>query len=857
MSSFNSDSKTGVALAEHLGLQLPKREGHDLAGPCISCRSSDAFRLHQQTGVAQCYSCGGKWSPFQLAEAVLKDRERARSLMVEIGVFQPNGTSAPALDPITAIALSKGITPDSLLAFGARATSPREVELPAYGPDGKNCTTFTMWVKGGKGLFAKGKKAGLFFPHVDGKVRLPKPGETWHLVEGPKDAAALHGLGLLACGANTCRLAAKFARLFAGTHVILVPDRDRAGEEGSQFSAKVLRGVAKSVRIAVLPAEFKQSEGADVRDVLRNPGGRDLVMQAIEDAQAWDAPTSNTVQADDRPTITITTDEHLNNDDATAALARDDTIYQRGGILVRVVRDTSPAAKGVRRTLAPRIEPLPPALLRERLAANAKWETIRQTKDGEITIPARPPAWCIAAVHARASWPGVRHLESVVEYPVLRPDGTILNVPGYDSDTGLLLEPAGSLASIMVSPSRSDALAARDALLEVVADFPFKHPVHRATWLAALLTPLARFAFVGPAPLFLVDANVRAAGKGLLLNCISRIVTGEAFTIATYTQDEDELRKRITSLAMAGDRLVLFDNLEGRFGNAVLDAALTGTSWKDRVLGYNRMAESPLFMTWYATGNNVAVAADTGRRTCHCQLESPEERPEERSKFRHPDLLGWVGTQRDRLLTAALTILRAYCAAGRPDMALPAWGSFEGWSALVRSAVVWVDLPDPGASRLMLQESSDVTAENMELLLACWERMDTERRGLTAAEVIQMYKNAPDLQADWHADLTVAIEMLLAKPDARSLGTKLRSYRRRIFGGRFIDRAGDDHRAARWAVFPATEFYRRSADTRAHSSHSPHSASACEEEVSVTSVDECDPVESQIRFEPPWNPDRY
>src|SRR5262249_58713509 len=118
---------------------------------------------------------------------------------------------------------------------------------------------------------------------------------------------------------------------------------------------------------------------------------------------------------------------------------------------------------------------------------------------------------------------------------------------------------------------------------------------------------------------------------------------------------------------------VLFDNLEGRFGNAVPDAALTGTAWKDRILGAHRMAEAPLYMTWYATGNNVAVAADTARRVCHCRLESPEEWPEERSAFRHPDLLAWVGENRGRLLAAALTVLRAYCVAGRPHRELPAW----------------------------------------------------------------------------------------------------------------------------------------------------------------------------------------
>src|SRR5262249_5963383 len=203
-------------------------------------------------------------------------------------------------------------------------------------------------------------------------------------------------------------------------------------------------------------------------------------------------------------------------------------------------------------------------------------------------------------------------------------------------------------------------------------------------WVASVLTPLARFAFHGPSPLFLVDANVPGAGKGLLLDCCSRTLTGERFTIATYTDDEDELRRRITSLALAGDRMVLFDNLEGRFGNAVLDAALTATSWEDRVLGGNRMARVPLFTTWYATGNNVAVGADTARRICHIRLESDHERPEERSGFKHPDLLGYVGSRRDQLLAAALTILRAYCVADRPDQQLTAWGSFDSPSPLLR-----------------------------------------------------------------------------------------------------------------------------------------------------------------------------
>jgi hypothetical protein len=527
--------------------------------------------------------------------------------------------------------------------------------------------------------------------------------------------------------------------------------------------------------------------------------------------------------SDGRPTIVISTQEHEVNEKAAGCLARDPSLYQRGGMLARVVRDTSPAAGGIRRPLAPRVEPLPAPLLRERLTACAIWIVVKETKEGVVEVPAHPPGWCVPAVHARADWRGVRHLEAVVDYPVFRPDGTVLASPGYDPESGLLLELAGEPPAVPDKPTRADAVGAVEQLLEIVQDFPFASPCHRAAWLAALLTPLARFAFTGPAPLFLVDANVRAAGKGLSLDCIARILTGERFTVATYTSDEDELRKRITALALAGDRLVLFDNLEGHFGNAVLDAALTATSWEDRILGVNRMARAPLFVTWYATGNNVAVHADTSRRVCHIRLESPEERPEERDHFRHPDLLGYIGENRSRLLAAALTVLRAYFVAGRPRQELTPWGSFDGWSGLVRSAVVWAGLPDPRETCQLLQDTADVPAESMGLLLQCWECMDEGRQGLTAADVIdRLYKNPPKPAPDWHTDMRAAVEALVGKADSRLLGNKLRSYRRRVFQGRFIDKAGEQRRAACWAVFPAGQF--RNGVNETHKTHHTHTA---------------------------------
>jgi hypothetical protein len=78
-------------------------------------------------------------------------------------------------------------------------------------------------------------------------------------------------------------------------------------------------------------------------------------------------------------------------------------------------------------------------------------------------------------------------------------------------------------------PTRADAILACDTLREVIVDFPFKSEAHWSAWLAGVLTPFGVHAFYGPAPFFLVDANVRGAGKSLTTDCIAEIVTGRAF----------------------------------------------------------------------------------------------------------------------------------------------------------------------------------------------------------------------------------------------------------------------------------------------------------------------------------------
>ena len=158
----------------------------------------------------------------------------------------------------------------------------------------------------------------------------------------------------------------------------------------------------------------------------------------------------------------------------------------------------------------------------------------------------------------------------------------------------------------------------------------------------------------------------------------------------------------------------------------------------------------------------------------HIRLESPEESPEERAGFHHPNLLAWVCQECPRLTAAAVTILAGYVAAGRPDMQLPQWGSFEAWSALVRQAVVWIGLPDPGSTRTELTTQADREAVALRQLIVGWGELDFSGSGMTVGEAPRELANHPTTYDALRAALFESAPPRTGKTlNPRSVGMKL------------------------------------------------------------------------------------
>ncbi len=594
--------------------------------------------------------------------------------------------------------------------------------------------------------------------------------------------------------------------LWAGRTVTIAFDSDASTKIEVQWAcwhlSELLREQGATILIAAIPSEPDDGKNGIDDFIVRR--GLESFKKIISAA----APPERPEIDDPRPKIIIGTDEYRVNVDAIVALSSEPNLFQRGGMLARIMKtnEPNPRAIVVRAAGSPVVRDITPPLLRERMTRAARWVSIRGSGEKKEESPAHPPEWCVSAVHGRGHWPGIRKLEAIINHPVMLHDGTVLTANGYDSRSGLHVSiPPELRLRVPSNPNRAEVVAAVRTIDDAIDDFPFEKPAHRSAWYAGLLTPLAWFGFEGPAPMCLIDGNTRGVGKGLLADVIALTLTGRRFPVMSYSSEKEELRKKITSLAMEGERLVLLDNLAGAVGNSVLDMALTADHWKDRLLGVNKIYDGPLHVSWYATGNNVQLEADTARRCSHCRLETDQERPELRADVRYPNLRLHVRQQRAQLLSAALTILIGWHSAGRPKQKLQPWGSFEPWSDIVREAVVFAGMPDPGETRIELQSSADRDAQTMAAMINALLLLDPHRVGKTTAEIIEAIRKPPDPIPSWHSDLKSAVEELCGRLDGRVLGYRFRHFARRNFGGRMIDRAGEAHGGVtRWAVRSAS-----------------------------------------------------
>jgi len=542
-----------------------------------------------------------------------------------------------------------------------------------------------------------------------------------------------------------------------------------------------------------------------------SPGGSNVTLlaesrrkKARKKGHASGGPSSS----DGRPEIKITKGDLPNIlDSADKALGEGDpTIYAQHARLVRVVAfgcDDEQDNRIRRRSGAIVVQQVTAAHLRDRLAHVAAWWRF----DGRAGdwFPADVPNAVAESFIARAgTWRHVRPLTGVVEAPTLREDGSVLDQPGYDSQSGIFF--AGKLPDGYTppseKPSRDEALKALDLLWDAIRDFPTVGPEDRASIIAAMLTALVRRSLPS-APMIGISAPMPGTGKSKLADMIAILVTGRQAPVLSIGDDQAEGEKRLAAALLSGDAIVNLDNIERPLFGDLLCQVLSQPSVHLRPLGGSVQVTVVTNIAFLATGNNLDIRGDLKRRIVLARLDAKMERPEQR-KFER-DIIDIAIERRGEWIRACLTIIRAYLAAGRPSVDAAPYGGFEAWDAWCRRPLLWLDVPDPLlASEEVRAEDPDIALQRM--LFTAWDKAFGQE-SVTAAEVAQRAVETDRIEAGkgnhLHPDLHEAVLAACGeKITSKRFGYWLRRHKMRVCDGYRLEMAGfDTHsKIAKWRL---------------------------------------------------------
>ena len=512
--------------------------------------------------------------------------------------------------------------------------------------------------------------------------------------------------------------------------VLILADNDisGAGLRAAEAAARRLRAQGRDVAV-VLPPE----EGEDFNDLLLREGP-EAIAALVANAEAI---------TEAEPTLLIGQHRPVNYQGSGQAIP---TLRADEGDLARSVERVWSLLMASNRTpwvfrfagqptwVVPDDEGRPVATaiteerLRHMLARLAHWKKLNGK--GEL-VAAPPPIAVVKSVLATPD-PALPVLVGIVNTPVFGRGGTLLTTPGYHPDARLLYAPTPGFAvpTIPAKPSTAEVAAARDLLCEdLLGDFPFVGPAEIAHVIALLLLGFLRGMIDGPTPLHLIEKPSPGSGATLMVDAVATILTGSGASVMTEGRDDDEWRKRVTAKLRQIPAIVLIDNLRAKLDSSAVAAALTAPFWEDRILGASEMARLPIRCLWIATGNNPEFSNEMARRLLRIRLDPHEERPWQRTGFRHPDLMTWVRANRPRLVAACLTLCQAWIAAGKPRGARTI-GSFENWAHVVGGVLEVAGIPGFLGNLDEMMEASDSEGAGWSAFIAAWwDRFGTAEVG--------------------------------------------------------------------------------------------------------------------------------
>lgn len=417
---------------------------------------------------------------------------------------------------------------------------------------------------------------------------------------------------------------------------------------------------------------------------------------------------------------------------AEELLARNMRYFQQGGLICRIVTD-------IHRSVTS-IVALNQESAQIELTRMAAWLKFDRRSDEWVPIDCTPTY--SGALLSAQQYPTLANLVALARQPFLRSDGSVCSQPGYDTLTGMFGVFNSKDFPILANPGRADAESALSRLRSLLSEFPFLTPNDEAAALSAMLTAVIRPS-LPTAPGFLITAHSSGSGKSYLADMICALADEGAPASATFTGNDEEMRKELIAKLMTGPALIKFDEVMGDLKPIkALLSALSSEHYEGRVLGVSKIVNLSTRVVFLFSGNNVDVLSDMARRVVTITLDPQVEIPAAREFIDDP--LSHVKNNRGMYVGDALTIVQAYKNEGYRDEGLKPTNGYDEWSDLCRHSLAWLGLPDP-CEAMFEQLKHDPYREQLTQVIDAWyDAFKTEPRMIR--DVVKASESNPVLQ---------------------------------------------------------------------------------------------------------------
>ena len=230
---------------------------------------------------------------------------------------------------------------------------------------------------------------------------------------------------------------------------------------------------------------------------------------------------------------------------------------------------------------------------------------------------------------------------------------------------------------------------------DLLADFDFLTPADKSRAIAMLLTAALKFGGLlrCRCPIFIVEANMSQAGKGLLTELTATIYNAKIATVTARDGGVGGLDESLDMAMVSGSPFIRLDNVRGRVQSQRLESLLTESGTiQARIPHVGYVEVRPSAHIWQFTANGAEATQDLMNRS---SIVTIRKRPDD-YQFKEWDglgIMGWTEKHQAKILGAIFRIVQEWINAGKPSLPCPSH-DFREWAG----ALAWICVTIFGSS---------------------------------------------------------------------------------------------------------------------------------------------------------------